>query len=246
MNIVLIGYGKMGREIEAIAIERGHIIAERFDEFTPLTPTLAAQFPEKNIHCCIDFSIPSATPFNITTVSAMQIPIVVGTTGWNKELDTMKKTVLKNNSAMVYGSNFSVGAQIFFQIVSAASALMNNFSEYDVAVHEIHHTMKKDAPSGTALTIAEKILSQLKQKTIVKFPTDISPMQKNELLVSSSRVGSVFGTHTVQFNSFADDIELTHRAHNRKGFALGAVLAAEWIQSRKGVYSVEEFLFGTT
>jgi 4-hydroxy-tetrahydrodipicolinate reductase len=151
---------------------------------------------------------------------------------------------LTNNSAMVYGSNFSVGAQMFFRIVSAASALMNNFSEYDVAVHEIHHTMKKDAPSGTALTIAEKILAQLKHKTAVKLPTDTSLIQKNELLVSSSRIGSVFGTHTVQFNSVADDIELTHRAHNRKGFALGAVLAAEWVQDKKGVFSVEEFLFG--
>jgi 4-hydroxy-tetrahydrodipicolinate reductase len=158
----------------------------------------------------------------------------------------MKNVVLKNNSAMVYGSNFSVGAQMFFRIVSAAAALMNNFSDYDVAVHEIHHTLKKDAPSGTALTLVEKILSKVKRKTTVKLPTDISPIQKNELLVSSSRVGSVFGTHTVQFNSFADDVELTHRAHNRKGFALGAVLAAEWIQGKKGVFSVEEFLFGNS
>ena len=243
MNIALIGYGKMGHEIEAIALERGHVIAERFDEFTPLTPALAAQFSKNNIHCCIDFSIPSAAPFNIATVSAVQVPIIVGTTGWNKELDAMKHVVLKNNSAMVYGSNFSVGAQMFFRIVSSAAALMNNFSDYDVAVHEIHHTAKKDAPSGTALTLAEKILSEVKRKTSVKLPTDISPIQKNELLVSSSRIGSVFGTHTVQFNSFADDVELTHRAHNRKGFALGAVLAAEWIQGKKGVFSVEEFLF---
>ena len=244
MNIALLGYGKMGREIEAIALERGHTIAERFDEFTPLTPALAAQFPKNNIHCCIDFSVPSAAPFNITTVSAVQVPIVVGTTGWNNEFEAMKNIVLKNNGAIVYGSNFSIGAQMFFCIVSAASALMNNFSDYDVAVHEIHHTMKKDAPSGTALTIAEKILAQMKRKTALKFPTDTSLIQANEILVSSSRIGSVFGTHTVQFNSAADDIELTHRAHNRKGFALGAVLEAEWIQEKKGVFSVEEFLFG--
>ncbi|MDD8016874.1 MAG: 4-hydroxy-tetrahydrodipicolinate reductase [Bacteroidota bacterium] len=243
MNIALIGYGKMGREIEQISIERGHSIAAKFDIDSPLPSADLSMYTSTKIDCCIDFSTASVVTTNVGILAQRKIPIVIGTTGWNDQLSQVKETIARHNGSLIYGSNFSVGAHVFFKLAELAAELLNNHSQYDAAVHEIHHTMKKDAPSGTALTIAQKILSRMKRKTRVKLPTETSLIQPNDLLVSSSRVGTVFGTHSVLFNSLADDIELTHRAHNRKGFALGAVLAAEWIQGKKGVFTVEDMIF---
>lgn len=245
MNIVLIGYGKMGREIEQISIERGHSIAAKFDIDSPLPSSNSPFYTSTKIDCCIDFSIANAVASNVETLAHHKIPTVIGTTGWNDQLESVKKTIAKYNSSLIYGSNFSIGAHVFFKVAALAAQLLDEYSQYDAAVHEIHHTMKKDAPSGTALTIAQKILSSMKRKNKVKLPTDTSLIRPNELLVSSSRIGTVFGTHSVLFNSFADDIEITHRAHNRKGFALGAVLAAEWIQGKTGAFTVEDMIFNT-
>lgn len=243
MNIALIGYGKTGREIEAVAQERGHCISSIFTQLSPLPDATSEYYRTAQINCFIDFSVADATEHNIKTAAALRIPIVVGTTGWHTHLDDYIRIVKEQNGTLLYGSNFSIGAQVFLRIISRASRLLNPFPQYDVAIHETHHTQKKDAPSGTAFSIAKKILSSLARKTTLKLPSDSSPMQPNEIMISSTRVGNVFGTHSVLFNSPFDEIELTHRAHNRKGFAFGAVLAAEWIQNMTGIYTIEEVIF---
>ena len=238
MNIALIGYGKMGVEIEQIATKRGHTITQRFIDVDPVTLERL-----RGNDCCIDFSTASAIQFNVTSSLSLGIPIVIGTTGWNNEMNDVRALVDQYNGALVYGSNFSLGANIFFKLAEDASKIFNTYTDYDVAVHETHHNMKKDAPSGTALTVANKVLQHfLRKQKISTLPTNIKP---DELLVSSSRIGSVVGEHTVRFNSLADDIILTHNAHNRSGFALGAVLAAEWIVSKKGFFTFEELLWSS-
>ncbi len=242
MNIALLGHGKTGKEIEKILLERNHTIVEIFTSKNLLTDKKLESLKNNHTDCCIDFSTPETVYQNIERIISHNIPIIVGTTGWNSQIEEIKKIVQLHNGAMVYGSNFSIGANIFFKLASYTAQLLNNFSEYDIALHEIHHILKKDSPSGTALTIANAILEKLQRKNSLQYSTE-KPIQKNELLVTSSRIGSVIGTHTIHCNSVADDIELTHRAHNRNGFALGAVLAAEWIQNKKGIFTVEEFLF---
>ncbi len=243
MNIALIGYGKTGKEIEFTALERGHFITAIFTKGNPLPDAHSDFYKTAAIDCCIDFSAPDAVERNVTIAAQLRIPIVVGATGWYEKLEKLSSIVKHHNAALLYGSNFSIGAQIFLRVVSRASRLMNAFPQYDVSIHETHHTQKKDAPSGTALTIAKKILNYLQRKKQIKLPSDASPLQNDELCISSSRVGSVFGIHSVLFNSPFDEIELTHRAHNRKGFALGAVMAAEWVQEMSGVYTIEEIIF---
>jgi len=243
MNIVLIGYGNMGHEIEAIAQQRGHSVIAKFFIDEPLPPATSDFFKKNTIDCCIDFSSADAVRHNAETCSTLKIPLVEGTTGWHQQKEEILEIVRKNGGTFVYGNNFSVGAQMFFRIVRNAAELMNGFTEYDPAIHEAHHTKKKDAPSGTALTLAQTILSRLKRKNTVKPLTDLTPLQPNELSVSSSRVGSVFGTHSVLFHSPADEIELVHRAHNRSGFASGAVLAAELTKEFPGIFSFEELVF---
>lgn len=243
MNIALIGYGKTGKEIENVARERGHFVSSIFTRSHPLPDSHSDFFQATHIDCCIDFSVPEATKHNIETTAALHIPIVVGTTGWNFHRDEYIQIVNEHKGTLLYGSNFSIGAQVFLRIISRASRLLNAFPQYDVAIHEMHHTQKKDAPSGTALSIGKKILSNITRKTSIKLPDDSSPIQPNELMISSTRVGNILGTHSVLFNSPFDEIELIHRAHNRKSFALGAVLAAEWIQNMHGIYTVEEVIF---
>jgi 4-hydroxy-tetrahydrodipicolinate reductase len=234
MNIALIGYGKMGMEIEQAAHERGHTIVQRFIDVNPVTTEKLS-----SAHCCIDFSTASAVEHNVASSLSSGIPIVIGTTGWHDTIDSVRALVEKYNGALVHGSNFSLGANIFFKIVELTSIIFDRHEEYDVSVHETHHAMKKDAPSGTALTIAHKIIDHLERKERI---TTSTPMKK-DLFVSSSRVGTVVGEHAVRFNSLADDIVLSHTAHSRRGFALGAVVAAERILTKKGMYSFEELLW---
>ena len=235
MNIALIGYGKMGREIEKIALERGHSISHRFDINTPFSA-----LPGDATDCLIDFSTALAVESNVSIAMSGKIPIVVGTTGWSDKVGHVRSMVEQAKGSLVYASNFSVGANILFRIVADASAIFNRFDQYDVSIHETHHAMKKDAPSGTALTLAQKVLTAIERKNKIT-STSASP---KELFVSSSRVGTVVGEHTVRFNSQADDIAISHTAHSRSGFALGAVLAAEWIVKRKGFFTFEELLWG--
>ena len=243
MNIVLIGYGNMGHEIEKIALQRSHTVIERFDINSTLPPAGSDFYKSKTINCFIDFSHASAVAHNAETASRLKVPLVEGTTGWHDKKNEILDTVKKNGGTMVYGNNFSVGAQMFFRIVQKAAKLMNAFPEYDVSIHEVHHTQKKDAPSGTALTVANSIMKELKRKTAIKKDFQSGVIRENEIGVSSARVGKVFGIHSVLFYSDVDEIEIIHKAHNRVGLASGAVLAAELIQGFSGVYSFEELVF---
>ena len=243
MKIALLGYGRMGRDVEQAAIERGHTIAARFDIDNPL-PEFSALPPElKDIQCAIDFSAPAATERHIRSLGPLHVPLVVGTTGWNDQLPALLQFTRQCGGTILYASNFSVGANIMFHAASEASKLIDRFPEYDVAIHEIHHKLKKDAPSGTALKLADTVLQKVKRKTDIITALNNRQIQPHEMLVSSSRVGDVAGTHSVTFESPVDSIQITHTAHNRRGFALGAVWAAEWLQGRTGVFTMEDFLF---
>lgn len=243
MIIALIGYGKMGREIESIALQRGHSVVSRFTSASPLPTTPSDVFNRQQIHCCIDFSHASLVANHANICSLAGIPLIEGTTGWHEQKKDILFRVKEHNGTLIYGNNFSIGAQLFFRIVRNAAQLMNAFSDYDVAVHETHHTKKKDSPSGTAITIANEILSQIERKSSLKKSDDRSIITPEELGITSTRIGSVFGNHSVLFHSPADEIEFVHRAHNRSGFALGAVLAAEMTQHISGIFSFEEIIF---
>lgn len=243
MKIALLGYGRMGQDVEQVAVERGHTIAARFMIEAPLPNADELPAEVKTVDCAIDFSSPDATEHHLRTLGPLHIPMVVGTTGWNKQLPALLEFMRQCGGTLFYASNFSVGAHVLFHAAAEAARMLNRFPEYDVAIHEVHHRLKKDAPSGTALALAAKILAEIKRKTDVVTSLGNRQIQAHELLVTSSRVGSVAGTHSVTFESSADSIEITHSAHNRRGFALGAVNAAEWIRGRTGVFSMEDFLF---
>ncbi len=242
MNIALFGYGRMGHEIERAARERHHTISAVFNSARPLAAS-SSTGQLSGIDCCIDFSTAAAAPLHIRMAASLQLPVVVGTTGWNEELSELTQAIKQNDGALLYASNFSIGAQIFFRTITAAAELIDNFPDYDIAIHEIHHALKKDAPSGTALAIAEKILASVRRKTSVNTSAPDGTIRPHSLNISSTRVGNIAGTHSVIMNSAADTIELTHTAHNRSGFATGAVMAAEWLQGKHGVFTMEDFLF---
>ncbi len=245
MKIALLGYGRMGQDVERAATERGHTIAARFTIEDPLPDIERIPAAVKTIDCAIDFSSPAATEHHIRSLGPLHIPLVVGTTGWNEQLPALLEVIRQCGGTLFYASNFSVGANILFHTAAAAAKLIDRFPEYDIAVHEIHHRLKKDAPSGTALKLADTILREVERKTNIVTSLNNRQIQPQELLVSSSRVGDVPGTHAVTFESPVDSIQIIHTAHNRRGFALGAVWAAEWVQGRKGIFTMEEFLFNT-
>ena len=233
MKIAIVGYGKMGREIEAIAKAQGEVIAGVFDIDNPIRPEMLA-----GVDMCIEFSAPEAVLSNIRTAIEAKCDIVVGTTGWNAHLPEIREAV--KDSGLLYSSNYSVGMNIFFRLVKRAAELMNNAAEYDPFIHEIHHRQKVDSPSGTALTLAGILVNGIdRKKEILSTPPD-GKIAPEMLHVSSTRAGTVSGTHTVAFDSEADLIELTHVAKNRRGFALGALTAARWLRGRKGVYTMDD------
>ncbi len=236
MKIALIGYGKMGKEIEKIALERGHLIIFKFDvnnknEFT--TKNL------KKTDVAIEFTEPDSAFANYMKCFEANIPVVSGTTGRLDKLPEIKKQCTENGQTFFYASNFSIGVNIFFKLNESLAKLMNKTENYDVSVSETHHTEKKDAPSGTAITIAEDLISNFKnKKTWVKE----NAVDKAELVIRSFREGKVPGIHTVKYESDVDYIEITHNAKSRKGFALGAVLAAEFTQKNKGFLTMDDLL----
>ncbi|MES2108066.1 MAG: 4-hydroxy-tetrahydrodipicolinate reductase [Bacteroidota bacterium] len=243
MKIALLGYGKMGKIIEKIAHDRKHEIVLKIDQdnqddLTPENLQLA--------DVAIEFSTPGTVINNIEQCLNAGVPIVVGTTGWYNNLPALKKQYEQSNTAMLYATNFSVGVNIFFHVNKMLAKLMNNYPYYEVQVEEIHHTQKLDSPSGTAITIAEGIIDNLGAKTewvnslnADGAESEEAPITADKLLIESHRVENVPGTHTVIYDSEVDSIEFKHTAHNRNGFALGAVLAAEWIQGKQGFYSVD-------
>jgi 4-hydroxy-tetrahydrodipicolinate reductase len=244
MKIALLGYGKMGKIIEKIAIDRKHEIVLKidYDNQHDLT-TENLQMAD----VAIEFSTPATVLNNIEHCFKAGVPVVVGTTGWYNELEQVKQQCESGNNSLIYASNFSVGVNIFFHVNRVLAKLMNNYPYYDVQVEEIHHTQKLDSPSGTAITIAEGIIENLSSKkewvnvlTADGAETADDNVKNDQLLIESFRINNVPGTHTVIYDSEVDTVELKHTAHNRNGFALGAVLAAEWIQDKKGFHSVED------
>jgi 4-hydroxy-tetrahydrodipicolinate reductase len=244
MNIALLGYGKMGKIIEKIATDRKHNIILKIDHDNQHELTAENL---KKADVVIEFTMPASVLSNIQHCFDAGVPVVVGTTGWYEHLQEVKENCIDSNSTLLYASNFSVGVNIFFHINRKLAKLMNNYPYYDVQVEEIHHTQKLDSPSGTAITIAEGIIDNLDRKkewmnvlTAEGNDADDSSLKNEQVLIESFRIDSVPGTHTVIYDSEVDTIEFKHTAHNRNGFALGAVLAAEWVHNKKGFFSVQE------
>jgi len=243
MKIALLGYGKMGKIIEKIATDRKHEIVLKIDHDNLHELTTENL---KKADVAIEFTMPGSVLGNIAKCFEAGTPVVVGTTGWYDELENIKQQCEENNNTLLYATNFSVGVNIFFKINKMLAKMMNNYPYYDVQVEEIHHTQKLDSPSGTAITIAEGIIENIDAKKgwLNVLTTDDNNTEdninQNELLIESLRIDSVPGTHTVIYDSEVDSIEFKHTAHNRNGFALGAVLAAEWLQDKKGFHSVQD------
>jgi len=243
MNVLIMGYGKMGHEMEAVLRERGHRIVARIDEKPGLgDATIPTEKHLTEAEVAIEFSQPPAVVPNAKLYAKAKIPAVVGTTGWKASEEEVKRIVLDAGIAYLRASNFSIGAHLFFALAEEAARMIQSLPQYDVLLYEIHHNQKKDSPSGTALTAADRILHALpRKKRIVTEKLD-RKIEPDELHVASVRGGAVPGIHTVLLDSEADTIEITHSARSRKGFALGAVLAAEWIIGKKGFLSVEAFI----
>jgi 4-hydroxy-tetrahydrodipicolinate reductase len=235
MNIALFGYGKMGKEIEQIALQRNHTIVFKIgrSNINDITPQQL-----KQADVAIEFSTPDTVIENIYKCFDANLPIVAGTTGWYNKFDEIKSACLKNNQSLFYATNFSLGVNLFFKMNEQIAKMMSGFDDYKVGMQEIHHIHKLDKPSGTAITTAERVLANYHQKDKWSIETDT---EKN-LFINVVRTDEVPGTHTVSYTSAVDEISITHKAFNRKGFALGAVLAAEFIQHKKGVYTMNDLL----
>lgn len=232
MKIALVGYGKMGKIIGEIAESRGHEIVAKLNE-TPSIENL--NHPD----VVIEFSNPEVAFENIKFCLENSIPVVCGTTGWLERKPEIEKIATANNTAFLYGSNFSLGVNLFFALNEKLADLMKNFGEYNVQLEEIHHTHKKDAPSGTAISLAEGIIKNDKRFNGWK----LDETKGNELGIFAIREDEVPGTHSIFYRSEVDEIEIKHTAFNRNGFALGAVIAAEWILGKKGNFSMKDVLF---
>ncbi len=236
MNIALIGYGQMGKEIEKIAKERGHSISLIIDKDNK------ADLNTKNlltVDAVIEFSRPESAVENYLTCFKSGKPVVSGTTGWLDRMDEVTQNCKTNNAAFFYASNFSLGVNLFFELNKQLAKLMNKFKEYDVSMNEIHHTRKLDAPSGTAITLAEGVMESYSE---LKTWKNNLTVENNELAITSERIGDVPGTHEVFYNSEIDNITIRHEAKSRKGFALGAVLAAEFLNGKQGVFGMNDLL----
>ena len=231
MKIALLGYGKMGKAIEKIAIERGHTVILKISDDIE-------NYNIKTANVAIDFSIPEAAVKNISSCLKKGVPIISGTTGWLKDYDNMINLAKEKKGAFIYASNFSLGVNIFFELNKQLAQMMSNLKQYKVDLEEIHHTQKLDAPSGTAITLAESIIKHTNYNDWILDNTKDS----NTIMIKSKRIKDVPGTHFVNYNSFVDTISISHTAHNREGFALGAVIAAEWIIGKTGVFTMNDVL----
>jgi 4-hydroxy-tetrahydrodipicolinate reductase len=230
MKIALLGYGKMGKVIEQIALDRGHEIVLKKDQNNTFDGL-------ENADVAIDFSIPDSAVTNISTCLENGIPVISGTTGWLANYQNMVDLCQKNNGSFIYASNFSLGVNVFFELNDYLAKMMANLKQYQVSMEEIHHTQKLDAPSGTAITLAEGII---KNTNYTQWTLE-SP-KANEIQIEAKRIENVPGTHSIFYDSTVDQIEIKHTAHSREGFALGAVVAAEWLVGKKGVFSMKDVL----
>ncbi|MFP9117460.1 4-hydroxy-tetrahydrodipicolinate reductase [Flavobacterium sp. RNTU_13] len=230
MKIALLGYGKMGKVIERIALERGHEIV--------LKKTSANSFDGlENADAAIDFSIPDAAVENISQALNLGIPVVSGTTGWLEQYHNIAKLCEEKNGAFIYGSNFSLGVNIFFELNGHLAKMMRTLNQYKVSMEEIHHTQKLDAPSGTAISLAKDIIAESDYAGWA-----IENPKPEDIFIDVKRIENVPGTHVVTYDSEIDSIEIKHTAHNREGFALGAVIAAEWLAGKTGIYTMKDVL----
>ena len=217
MKIAILGYGKMGQEIEKIALQKGHEIILKTNSQNPAE---TADFSE--VEVAIDFSTPNTAFSNISSALTQSIPVISGTTAWIEKKTEAEQLAIKNNTAFLYASNFSIGVNLFFELNKKLAQLMSNHEQYKASIQEIHHIHKLDTPSGTAISLTEYM--------------------EGNIHIESERTGEVHGTHIVTYQSVVDSIEIKHEAHNREGFGLGAVLAAEWIKDKKGVFSISDML----
>ena len=239
MKIALLGYGKMGQVIERIALERGHEIVLKKDENNTFDGL-------SNADVAIDFSVPTAAVSNISNCFQANVPVISGTTGWLENYDEVAALCNEKNGAFISSSNFSLGVNIFFEVNEYLAKIMSKFDSYKVSMEEIHHTQKLDAPSGTAISLAKGVIenSSYTNWTLEK-PTADDPSDSElakQIHIEAKRIGTVPGTHTVTYNSSVDAIEIKHTAHNREGFALGAVIAAEWIVGKQGIFTMKDVL----
>ncbi|MDR3327973.1 MAG: 4-hydroxy-tetrahydrodipicolinate reductase [Prevotellaceae bacterium] len=236
MKIAIIGYGKMGKKIEEIARERGHQIVSIID-INNFNDIFSEKFASADV--ALEFTIPQMAEKNIRAAWQQNVRIVSGTTSWNEQLDILKNELQNNDNTLFWAPNFSLGVNIFFEINKKLAKIINSFRQYEVSITEIHHTQKKDAPSGTAISLANLILENIERKTI----WTLSPEEdENSIEIQAIRQGEVAGTHIVEYDSLQDTITLTHEAKGRDGFALGAVLAAEFVQNKKGFFTMEDLL----
>jgi len=235
MKIALIGYGKMGKAIEEIALQKGHTICLTIDLYN-LEDLTKENLQKADV--AIEFTSPENAANNILQCFDAGVPVVCGTTGWLNNLSKVKETCIEQNGSFLYASNFSIGVNIFFELNKKLAELMSK-QDYNITIEETHHTQKKDAPSGTAITIAEQIIKELSHK---KQWVNQESNNAEDLSIISHRIDPAAGTHAVKYSSDVDNIEIIHTAHNRKGFASGAVLAAEFIKDKKGIFTMRDVL----
>ncbi len=236
MNIAIIGYGKMGKEIEKVALERGHKVVLKISSQNTTDFTFDNL---KQVDAAIEFTNPDLAVNNIKVCLESNTPVVIGTTGWYDQFDEVRGSLADNDGTLLYATNCSIGVNLFFKLNKQLAQIMNKHNEYDVEMEETHHTQKLDAPSGTAITLAEGVINNTNKDLWVKGDAHAD----NQLGIISHRVENVPGTHIVNYTSAIDDIEIKHTAHNRKGFAMGAVIAAEYIADKKGIFTMEDVLF---
>jgi 4-hydroxy-tetrahydrodipicolinate reductase len=230
MKIALFGFGKMGKTIERLATKKGHEIVLKIDEHS-------TEFDISQADVAIDFSIPTAAVNNISLCLENNVPIVSGTTGWLEHYPKMARLCEIKKGGFIYASNFSLGVNIFFELNEQLAKMMNSLSQYNISLEEIHHKQKLDAPSGTAITLAEGII-----KNSDKTNYTLTQAKTNEIPIVAKRIENVAGTHTVTYTSEVDSLSINHTANNREGFALGAIVAAEWIIGKKGVFTMKDVL----
>lgn len=242
MKVAIVGYGRMGKQIEKILHERNIEVCSIIDKYAK-----EAQYKDinskslSNADVVIDFTIPDEVLKNINLYIENNVSVVMGTTGWYKEIQTVKNLV-GNKIGFIWSGNFSIGVNIFFRIIRESAKIFNNFKEYDPMGLEIHHNQKKDSPSGTAQMIGKILIEELSHKNIIVEEKLDRKISKNEIQFASLRGGNIPGIHTVLFDSDVDTIELKHTARNREGFAKGAVFAAEWIKDKKGFFSIDDLI----
>lgn len=242
MKIAIMGYGNMGREVEKAAKARGIAVKSIIDPNVSGACRGINEESMLDVDVCIDFTSPNSVVGNAEKISKFRKNMVIGTTGWYDSIDKVRNIAKKANIGIIYGSNFSIGVNIFFKIVEDAAKLVDKIEDYDVYGYELHHNKKIDSPSGTAKSIGEILVKNIKRKNKLLFDRIGRKIGPGELHFASVRAGSIPGTHVVGFDSSADTIELKHSARNREGFAAGALMAAQWIHKKKGLYNINDMM----